>query len=359
MSLLKLHYASLEQRVAVTFLNGLIKEQPEDASRHDLHRFFYTLYQALYESPEQFGFKIQEDEYLLEHEEGEKEHKQDLARKMKKSRNVIVKTLELLMHIGKNGTIEDNVLTMEKDEMLKKAFRSRNQKKFFTGMAVLGFTFTDDGEQVTFHSESTPNMLPALQALAKVCVEHEDPRVGLFNFWRCDFNALETPNFTPPIEDLYALLMEDDRKRLLELHAYFIEHGYDPEAFIYDTKWDIKYQGDRKIKSTPLYQITYEDRYINPLRVNIRPVSTGRLKELIPAQSTALQTDFSNRAYPCRGDECGWCYSKKTLGPSTISFNGESRVVCWYTNPMVTPFTDESVPLVKEYEQMHARLGEG
>ena len=73
-------------------------------------------------------------------------------------------------------------------------------------------------------------------------------------------------------------------------------------------------------------------------------------------QSVELQTDFSHRAYNCRGDDCGWCYNKKTLGPSKVAFNGEERVVCWYTNPTVYPFTNESVPLIEEYEQMHGKL---
>ncbi|MEE4194714.1 MAG: hypothetical protein V2J07_05925, partial [Anaerolineae bacterium] len=229
---------------------------------------------------------------------------------------------------------------------------------FFAGMAALGFHLTDDGEQVSFYSEPTPHMLPALQGLAQACAEHEEPRAGLFNFIRCDFHALETPNYIPAAEELYTLLMEADQPRLMALHTYFVAHSYQPEVSIWDMNWDIKYQGDRKVKSTPLYQVGYEDRYQNPLRVQIKPVSTGRLKDLIPTMSAGLQADYAKRAYPCRGDDCGWCYGKKALGPSKISFNGEERVVCWYTNPTVYPFTDESIPLIEEYEQMHAQLVE-
>ena len=356
MSILKLHYASLEQRVAATFYNGLIKDKCADESQKDLQTFFHTLYKALYDNPEQFGFRLQEDDYLIEGEEGEKDHKQALSRKMKKSRTVILSAMELLIHFGSNGVIANNSLTMPKDEMLEKAFRSRNQKKFFAGMAEMGFHLTDEGEAVTFHNESTPNMLSALEELAKACSKHTDPNIGFFNFFRCDFNALDTKNYIPDIESMYTLFMEEDQGRLLELHRYFVDHGYKTELSIWKTNWDIKYQGDRKVKSTPLYQLTYEDRYQNPLRVQIKPASTGRLKELIPQQSVVLQKDYSNRAHACRGDDCGWCYNKKTLGPSKVIFNGEERVVCWYTNPMVAPFTDESIPLIQEYEQMHAKL---
>ncbi len=358
MSILKLQYASLEQRVAAAFYNGLAKTEPTDESQKELQHFFRTLYQALYENPEQFGFKLQPDEYLIEGEENEKDHKQEMARKMKKSRTVILAVIQLLMHIGVHGILEDNKLVTQKDDLLAKAFRSRNQKKFFTGMAELGFHLTDDGEQVSFHSEAKPTMLPALQTLAKACAEHEEPRTGVFNFIRCDFHALELPNFVPSAEELYTLLLDEDQPRLMAVHAYFMERGYQTEIGIWDMNWDIRYQGDRKVKSTPLYQVGYEDRYQNPLRVQIKPASTGRLKDLIPTMSAALQADYSNRAYPCRGDDCGWCYSKKALGPSKVSFNGEERVVCWYTNPMVYPFTDESIQLIKEYEQMHAQLVE-
>ncbi|MEE4194724.1 MAG: hypothetical protein V2J07_05975, partial [Anaerolineae bacterium] len=182
MSILKLHYASLEQRVAAAFYNGLAKIEPADASQKDLQLFFHTLYQALYENPEQFGFNLQPDDALIEGEENEKDHKQELNRKMKKSRTVIMLVLEMLIHLGAHGKMDGNELSMLKDDLVAKAFRSHNQKKFFAGMAALGFHLTDDGEQVSFYSEPTPHMLPALQALAQACAEHEEPRAGLFNF---------------------------------------------------------------------------------------------------------------------------------------------------------------------------------
>ena len=329
-----------------------------DPTQHALRQFFSELYQALYDHPESFGFKLQPDDYLIENEEGEKEHKQSLARKMKKSQKVIKATLDFLMHLGVNGTLEGDVLSMPKDDIAETAFRSRNQKQFFARMAELGMHITADDDRVAFHCEHTPEMMAALQALAKACAEHKERRAGLCNFWRCDFNAIETPDYIPPVEELYTLFRQEDQVRLLELHAYFTEHGYRPSAEIYEATMIIKYQGDRKVKSTPLYQLDWDDRYQNPLRVEVKSASTVRLKDLIPLQSEVLQADFSKRVYPCQGDKCGWCYDKKALGPSKVSFNGETRVVCWYSYPMIYPFTDESVPLIKEYEQMHAQLVE-
>ena len=356
MSILQLHYASLEQRVASVFYNGLAKSVWQDKSQRDLQAFFSVLYQNLYENPELFGFQLQPDEYLIEGEEGEKDHKQVLNRKMKKSRSVILKMLEFLIYMGINGTIEGSLLKIQKDDYLASVFRSRNQKKFVAGMADLGFLIEDSDEQVVFQSETSPDMMPALQALAQACVNHSDQRIGQFNFWRCDFNVLTAPDYVPSAEELYTLFMPEDTRRLLELHTYFVEQGYQSEMVIYDTSWDIKYQGDRKVKSTPLYQVTYEDRYLNPMRVYLKPASTNRLAPILTDQPDKLQADFFNRTYPCQEEKCGWCATKKGLGPSIIEYQGEQRKVCWYSNPMIYPFVDESIELVKQYERMHQAL---
>jgi hypothetical protein len=120
----------------------------------------------------------------------------------------------------------------------------------------------------------------------------------------------------------------------------------------------VKYQGDRKIKATPLYPVDYDDRYLRPLRMQIKCVSSARLVDLMPSQSQLLQDDFSRRVNVCRADECNWCQNQKALGPSELVYNGESRTVCWYTNPDVREFDENTVELIQQYEQLHAGLYE-
>jgi len=357
MAKLKSHYTSLEQRVAATFYYGFFPIEPVDASQVDLQSFFTILSRELYENTDRFGIKFQVDEFCIEQEANGKDHKQALNRKISKSQPLIRQTLEVLQYLAANGTIVDDRLVMEMDDFLAERYQSPRLRFFFAAMAELGFHLIDGGELVTFHSETTSAMLPALQALARACATHEDRQIGAFNFWHCDLRALDTPNYVPPVEDLLSLFMEEDIPRLMELHRYFIDRGFHTITTIYNpTNWNINYQGRQKVKPTPLYKVTFEDRYINPLHVYIKPATMSSLIPLLPQQSLALQEDYFARAVDCRGAECGHCKNLKSVGPILLNVKGESRTVCRYVDNSVYPFTNESIPLIKEYEQMHEQL---
>jgi hypothetical protein len=120
--------------------------------------------------------------------------------------------------------------------------------------------------------------------------------------------------------------------------------------------WSVKYQGDRKIKATPLFQVEYDDRYARPLRMLIKCASTQRIAELLPRQPQSLQDDFMRRANVRRKDECNWCRNQKTLGPSEVQYKAEWRTLCWYSNPDMHKLEDETVELIQQYERMHAEL---
>jgi len=69
-----------------------------------------------------------------------------------------------------------------------------------------------------------------------------------------------------------------------------------------------------------------------------------------------LFRSFFRRTNRCSGDSCGWCKTRKGLGPSVLTYQGNQHVICWYTKPE-TPFEDDTaVDLVKQYEAMHGML---
>jgi hypothetical protein len=45
------------------------------------------------------------------------------------------------------------------------------------------------------------------------------------------------------------------------------------------------------------------------------------------------------------------------MGPSVIQFNNEERTVCWYVNPEIREISSDAIELIKEYEQLHVRMG--
>ena len=201
-------------------------------------------------------------------------------------------------------------------------------------------------------------MLAARQTLAVSCAAYESSGMGKFQFARCDFSAAQSR--TPAAVDLYRVFDGDEYRRVMELHGYFEGKKY--KAAVEGaghSAWVVKYQGDRKAKATPLFQIAYDDRYARPLRMLIKCASTTRIADRLPQQSPSLQEDFMQRTYACRGDECGWCRNRKSLGPTTLTLLGETRKVCWYSNPDIHEFNDETVEVIREYEQMHAGLAPG
>jgi hypothetical protein len=133
--------------------------------------------------------------------------------------------------------------------------------------------------------------------------------------------------------------------------------NYKPEYQYYGMSgWEVQYQGRKEVKASPLLRIEYSERYLNQLRVGIKCASTNRLAPLFSQQPVFLQEDFFKRAYGCQGEKCNWCASKKNLGPSVLEFNGESRTVCWYSNPDVVDLDDQAVKLIEQYVVMHEQL---
>jgi hypothetical protein len=181
--------------------------------------------------------------------------------------------------------------------------------------------------------------------------------MGLFNFGRCDLKAIGAEDFVPDAADLLYFFTPEEEKRLQQLHDFFLASGHKATVRVGGhADWLVQYQGSRRIKSTPIYQFEYDYRYRNPLRVQFKFASTNRLAPLL-AQDEALLADFfHHHAYTCHGDDCGWCYSRKNLGPSKLVYQGETKVACWYAITTIKPLNDENVALIRQYAHLHEQL---
>ena len=104
--------------------------------------------------------------------------------------------------------------------------------------------------------------------------------------------------------------------------------------------------------------IQNEQRWKNPLQVQVNCASVNRIGHLVSKQPRFLQEDFAQRLYACNGKACNWCESKKGLGPSEFIFDGETRVVCWYHKPDLAEFNDETLRLIEQYALMHEELAQ-
>lgn len=326
---------------------------PSGQALLDLHTFFQSFYTRIFDEPTGFGLPVSDDAFIMENEPNEKDRKQEVKRLLDKPRKRIAAGLDFLFKVGLQGKLEGGALRLEGYPTLLK--QTGVDKKFFAGLEGLGLNIACSGDQAVVTSSHAASMIPALQALAAHCAEYSDENEGMFLFACCDFRSLG--GYPLQASDLYRAFENTDRQRLTELHAYFLDKNYKSELDVHAPfAWNVKYQGDRKIKATPLFQVDYDDRYERPLRLQIKCASTARLAALLPLQSQLLQQDFARRVNNCRGDDCGWCRNQKTLGPAEIVIQGVTRKVCWYTNPDIREFNEDTVELIHQYEQLHAQL---
>jgi hypothetical protein len=354
-------YPSIQQRVIASFVRCLapktvgvpttISESALDA----LHTFFADWYADMFAHPENYGFALTPDDAVMEGEADEKDHKQAVTRPMKKVWEVIQQALTFLMQAGAQGVPFGDGLALPIGAVPMP--KQRAVQKCLHGMQAVGLTVKVEGESVLFSGERLADMLPALQALASACAAHSDSNMGLFNFGRCDLKAIVTMDYVPDAADLLYCFTPEEEKRLRQLHDFFLSSGHKTIVKVGGhADWLVQYQGNRRIKSTPLYQFEYDYRYRNPLRIQFKFASTNRLAPLL-AQDEALLADFfQHHAYTCHGDDCGWCYNRKNLGPSTLVYQGETKVACWYTITAIKPLNDENVALIRQYAQLHEQL---
>jgi hypothetical protein len=353
-------YPTISHRVAAGYLRFLVKYapgagQPQDdqaQGRQDLHGFFKAFYENLYRQPDLFGLPLGEDDWIEEDEPHEKEKKQAVTARLKKPKEMLTRALDFLIGAGVQGRLVGERLVLDQGADLVK--QARVARKFLAGLESAGLAVTPEKDGLTLQNSQFPGMLPALQELANACTRFPRQQENQFHFARCDFGALQ-PGYGPQPMDLYRDFAGADLPRLTALHEFFTGLGYHTTGGISEPFfWIVQYQGDRKIKSTPFFQVEYQDRYRKPVRVSIKCASTGRLAGLLPYQSQALQDDFIRRANLCQ--KCDWCRNNKTLGPTVVQYKGEDKTLCWYTAPEVRWFDDRSVELIEEYAQMHAAL---
>jgi hypothetical protein len=320
------------------------------APQQALHAFFSAFYKNLYEYPDRFGLPLGSDLSIAEYELNAKDKKQEVKRLLDKPRAAIASGLDFLMLAGVQGRVEGSSLVFIDANTVVK--QSKIGRKFLQGFESVGLTLSTAGE---LQNAQFPQMMTALQALAQCCAAIEPELLGKFQFACCDFRALLKIEPTPM--DLYGVFEGETYERVVKLHHYFSAKQYKASCDIHDpSTWVVKYQGDRKVKATPLFQIEYDSRYSRPLRMQIKCASTSRIADLLPQQPQMLQDDFIRRANGCRGDECGWCRNNKNLGPTVVHYRGEPKTVCWYTTPDVHEFNENTVELIQQYEQMHAKL---
>jgi hypothetical protein len=123
--------------------------------------------------------------------------------------------------------------------------------------------------------------------------------------------------------------------------------------------WRVQYQGQRAIKATPFFEFDYDERRRCPLSTQVKCASANRLVPLLADQPPFLQEDFYRHASTCGGATCGWCKTRKGMGPSVLKHAGDRKTICWYMRRRFAEVDGEAIRLVRQYALLHERLAAG
>lgn len=355
-------YESVAQRVAVSHLRSLAA-LPEGAAQQgafeaqrDLHSLFRAMYAGMAGQPDLFGLPVQPDFYVDDEDREKSIDKQEANRRLARPRAQLDLGLAFLMEAGLNGRLDGQRLLLTPTQFAAALQKPKPGRAFLRGLAGVGLVVDEGPEQAALRCPRYPAAPAGLQALAQACAAVTPANLGRFLFARCDFGALR-PGYRPAVLDMYAVFGPEMQARLAHLHDFFTARGYQAALEIAGVfAWNVKYQGSRKIKSSPLFQVEYQDRMHNPLMVQIKCASANRITPVITQHSQALQDDFFARRNKCNKPHCNWCDNKKGMGPSVLHHNGGEYTICWYVNSHVKELNDETVALIKEYAGLHEHL---
>jgi hypothetical protein len=325
-------------------------------AQRDLDGFFRAFYQCAYDHPEVFGLPLAEDVCV---EEGDgKEAKQDVTKKIKKPRVKMAYGIDFLYFVGQQGALVNRHLRLDKEDYASFFAKSpRVKRKFIDGMQKVGLTVSEQDDAMVVGNTHYPNMMLALKALAEACGQRADVRMGKYLFARCDFRALE-PDYQPDVLDMLRTVISPSAyEHVVELHHALVEMAYVPILRIGGVfEWRVQYQGKRAIKASPFFELEYDERQKRQLVMRVKCASTNRLVPLISQQPTFLQRDFFRYANNCGGSKCGWCKTRKGMGPSVLEYGGDKKTICWYMQRRFAGVDGEAVDLIKHYALLHGAL---
>jgi hypothetical protein len=335
---------------------SLSEQHNMQVSQKALDAFFHAFYERAYDHPEMFGLPVTQDFYM---EEGDgKEKKRDISRKFKMPRAKMAHGIDFLYLVGQQGVLVDDRLRLCIEDYASFFARSpRVKHKVLKGMEEVGLTLAEQDDAMMVGNTHYPKMMLALRALAEACRQRDDERMSTFLFARCDFRALDAGYQPDTLGLVRTALSPVAFERAVELDQVLTEMAYKPSVNIGGVhNWRIQYQGRRVIKSTPFFEFEYDERQKQPLLMRVKCASANRLVPLLSQQPMVLQQDFYGHAHKCGGPECGWCKTRKGMGPSVLEYAGERKTICWYMQRRFTELDGEVVHLVKQYALLHEAL---
>lgn len=349
-------YDSISQRAVDTYRRALLPfdsaaRDARTVSRRQLHSFFVTLYDFMYENPEQFGMSVTDDD-CLENDVAGGDHSSAVLRKLNQQRKKITATIELLRSAGESGRLEGDSLLIpvaEHREMV--ASTPRVLAKCMAGLAEIGLLVAERDDGVIVEHSRYPKMMAALSEFACAQKARQGSKLGHIYLARCDFNSLDA-NYEPGVEGVFSYFDPETRDQATALHEFMLETGHTADLAhdkIYE--WELDYQGPRKIKSTQLVRVRYDDRYRDSGLVYVLCAASARLVPYFDEQPEPVQDDFRERIHEC-DPNCNWCEDKKGLEPAEF----EGRTICWFTSNRPHAIDDESMQLVRDYVRWHGAL---
>ena len=168
-------FATTSQRVASTYQRmlseycPLITDDCSEAEQRDLHAFFQTLYQTLFNVPEAFGLPAAKDIYLIADHAKEGPNKTDVKKLLDKQRKLVEDGLNFLRIAAREGQIDGQTLVLTAGSEATHFLKKKPGKAWVNGMERAGLIVSQTSEVVILSNARFPKMMPALKLLAEHC----------------------------------------------------------------------------------------------------------------------------------------------------------------------------------------------
>ncbi|MFX0151892.1 MAG: hypothetical protein ACFFAJ_13975 [Candidatus Hodarchaeota archaeon] len=320
----------------------------------ELWTFFNKLYQGGYNNsigfPDLLPIQLTDEEHRSKNKE--------LNKALGKVRKPIIDFLYFLYTASLQGEVSDNTLVIPTNTYLKfMKTQKRIKLKILDYVGQLGLHIEHKESSTVIKADENNKLIPSLTQFAKI--SEKTGKLNHYYFRRCDLRIINS-GYNFEVDEIFLrLFTESEYANYEKIHSFLCTSGFKCGLRLdNDTSLEITYT-NKKIKSTPLFVLTYDVIYLNTVRMTVKFAAMNRITSISHMAPIPVQELLFNTARSC--SECGFCKKnakgvKGLVKSSVLKFLGQEKVVCWYNQSTYHAINEESCGEILGFMKLHQNL---